>query len=129
MALSVAPSAHPEHCWSVFTNRTVAVGLAVLLAASTVLLGCGGRRDARIVDAVLEGERTLVLNIDACNADENRVATTEDWETVRVSVTTDDAPGGDDCADGVRVELAAPLGDRELIDETTGEPVEVRQTP
>jgi hypothetical protein len=50
-------------------------------------------------------------------------------EAVRVSVTTDDAPGGDDCADGVRVELAEPLGERELIDQTTGEAVEVRQTP
>jgi hypothetical protein len=114
---------------SVIANRTVAVGVAVLLAAILVLLACGGRRDAKIVDAVLEGERTLVLGIDACNADENRVSTTEDPETVRVSVTTDDAPGGDDCADGVTVELAAPLGDRELIDETTGEPVAVRQTP
>jgi hypothetical protein len=119
----------PSIVGSVIANRTVAVGVAVLLAASLVLLACGGRRDATIVDAVLEGERTLVLGIDACNADENRVSTIEDPETVRVSVTTDDAPGGDDCADGVRVELAAPLGGRELIDETTGEPVEVRQTP
>ena len=44
-------------------------------------------------------------------------------------MTTDDAPGGDDCADAVRFELADPLGDRELIDESTGEAVEVRKTP
>jgi hypothetical protein len=114
---------------SVISNRTVPVGLAVLLVASLVLLGCGGRRDARIVDAVLEGDRTLVLSIDACNADDNRTETTEEDDAVTIAVTTDDPPGGDDCADGVTVELAGPLGNRALIDESTGEPVEVRPAP
>lgn len=100
----------PSTVGSVIANRTVAAGVAVLLAASLVLLACGGRRAAKIVDAVLEGGRTLWPAIDACKADENRVSTTEDPETVRVSVTTDDAPEGDDCADLVTVELAATAG-------------------
>jgi uncharacterized lipoprotein NlpE involved in copper resistance len=109
----------------VSVSRTIAAGLAV----SLVLLGCSTRRDARIVDAVLEGDRTLVLNIDACNADDNRTETTENGDTVTIAVTTDDPPGGDDCADGVTVELADPLGDRALIDASTGEQVEVRTEP
>lgn len=119
----------PSNVGSVISNRTVAVGLAVLLVASLVLLGCGGRRDARIVDAVLEGDRTLVLSIDACNADDNRTETTEEDDAVTIAVNTDDPPGGDDCADGVTVELADPLGNRALIDESTSEPVEVRPAP
>ena len=46
-----------------------------------------------------------------------------------MSVSTDDPPGGDDCGDLVIVELADPLGDRLLVDEKTGEPVEVRPDP
>lgn len=102
----------PSIVGSVIVNRAVAVavavGVALLLAASLALLAFGGRRDATIVEAVLDGQRTLVLGIDACNADENRISTTEDPGTVRVSATTDDAPGGDACADVVTVELAAP---------------------
>lgn len=93
------------------------------------MLGCSGRRDAEIVDAELRGDWTLVLQIDACNADENRVSATEEQELVTISVSTDDPPGGDDCGDLVIVELADPLGDRLLVDEKTGEPVEVRPEP
>lgn len=106
-------------------SRRSAVRFAAVSAAGTVVLGCSGRRDAEIVEAELRGDRTLVLQIDACNADENQVSATEEQELVTISVSTDDPPGGDDCGDLVIVELADPLGDRLLVDEKTGEPVEV----
>ena len=110
-------------------SRRSAVRCTAVVAAGTVVLGCSGRRDAEIVDAELRGDWTLVLQIDACNADENRVSATEEQELVTISVSTDDPPGGDDCGDLVIVELADPLGDRLLVDEKTGEPVEVRPEP
>jgi hypothetical protein len=104
-------------------SRRPVVRFTAAVAAGTVLVGCGGRRDAQVVDAELLGDRTLVLQIDACNADENRVSITEEQDLVTISVSTDDPPGGDDCGDLVTVELADPLGDRILVDEKTGEPV------
>lgn len=100
-----------------------------MVAAGTVVLGCGARRDAEIFGAELRGDRTLLLRIDACNADENRVSATEEQDLVMISVSTDDPPGGDDCGDAVIVELVDPLGDRLLVDGKTGEPVEVRPEP
>lgn len=102
---------------------------AAVVAAGTVVFGCSGRRDAEIPFAELRGDRTLVLHIDACNADDNRVSAAEEQDLVTVSVSTDDPPGGDDCGDLVIVELVDPLGDRLLVDEKTGEPVEVRPEP
>jgi hypothetical protein len=91
--------------------------------------GCGSeRRDAAIIDAILEGERTLVLTISACNAEENRASVREEPDAVTVSVTTDDPPGGDDCADGVTVHLSDPLGDRPVVDGATDQPVDVRRS-
>lgn len=110
-------------------SRRSAVRFTAVLATGTVGLGCSGRRDAEIVNAELRGDRMLVLQIDACNADENQVSATEEQELVTISVSTDDPPGGDDCGDLVIVELADPLGDRPLVDEKTGEPVEVRPEP
>jgi hypothetical protein len=113
-----------------FQSATAVRLLAVVVAAGVATIGCSEeRRGAAIVDATLEGDRTLVLVISACNADENRAAVREEPDSVTVSVTTDDPVGGDDCADGVTVHLSGPLSDRELIDGATGEPVDVRRTP
>jgi hypothetical protein len=67
---------------------------------------------------------TLMLSISACNG-ENSVEVVEGDRTVAVTVTTDDAADGDACADGVNVVLTRPLADRQVIDGSTGEPVEV----
>ena len=49
----------------------------------------------------------------------------EGTEAVEVTVLVE-GDSIDDCLDaGLNIELAAPLGERELIDGTTGEPVEV----
>ena len=101
--------------------------MAVLVSA-VVTTGCIGPRDAKIYQATLQGDRTLVLSIDACNGS-NTAETTERSDQVRVKVRTDEARGGDDCSDVVTIQLKEPLGDRPLIDGSTGREVEVLLAP
>lgn len=49
----------------------------------------------------------------------------ETTAAVTVTVVTDDPPGVPACADGVRVDLDAPLGARDRIDGSTGDLVQV----
>jgi hypothetical protein len=69
-----------------------------------------------------------VLELDACNGS-NEAKTTEQPDQVRVDVRTDDAPGGDDCSDVLTIQLKEPLGDRPVIDGSTGRSVEVLSAP
>ena len=46
---------------------------------------------------------------------------------MRVTVTVDRCGNGDDCADGVRVDLSAPLGSREVYDVVAGRAVQLRR--
>lgn len=59
---------------------------------------------------------------------DNRAMVIEQSDIVRIRVETSD-PGGDDCADGVVVELESPMGDRFLIDDTTGQKVYFARVP
>ena len=95
------------------------VCLACLLAA------CAGegRRDAEVLEAQLVSEANLRIQIDACNADDNRSDVEESATQVVVKVTTDDPEGGPECGDVLSIELSEPLGDRIVIDGTTGEEV------
>lgn len=68
----------------------------------------------------------LELNVAACN--ENPTAeVVESGTEVRVQVTSGRWYGrnADDCADGVTVTLNAPLGRRTVVDQSTGQTVEV----
>lgn len=63
----------------------------------------------------------LDLTVNACNADEDVVVTESDAEVrLRVIAAQETL---DDCADGVTVRLARPLGTRAVIDDTTGKAV------
>jgi hypothetical protein len=98
----------------------VAVTLAV------VALACSDHeRETSVFAAQLLGDRTLELSLGACNAEKNEATVTEDESSVTVRVVSTNPSEGEDCADGVTVELDEPLGDRELIDATTGAHVEV----
>ncbi len=65
-----------------------------------------------------EDGRTLELGVGSCNA-QHTVEVQESADEVRVTVT---ASGGDgnDCMDGVTVVLRDTLGDRTLVDGSTG---------
>lgn len=112
------------------------IKLVLIVLCGAALTGCGDesgddpaesseRRPAEIIDARLEGESTVILSIEACNAETNRATVTETEREVVVSVTTDDLVLDDMCADGLVVDLEEPLGDRQLVDGTTGEAVSV----
>ena len=99
------------------------VGSAVLALLAS---GCGGGNDPTpVFGAQLErDEVTLHLQLASCNTTEQTAEVVETDAEVRVTVHT---KGGtsDDCADGMQVELADPLGDRPLIDDPTDDEIEV----
>ncbi len=68
----------------------------------------------------------LELNVDSCNENPTAEVVESDTE-VRVQVTSGRWFGrnADDCADGVTVTLNAPLGTRTVVDQSTGQVVEV----
>ena len=104
----------------------------VLIAVALLMMACAdsnGDRDAQIIRAGLTDDRTLSLNLDACNATSNRAEVDEGSDMVTVRVTTDDPPGGDDCSDGVTVSLDGPMAGRRLRDGSTGEYVQVMDVP
>ena len=72
-------------------------------------------------------ELSLDLSIGACNGD-NRATVVEESTSVRIRVRTSD-PGGDDCADGITVELESSMGDRILIHDTTRRKVRYTRQP
>src|SRR4051812_918435 len=92
------------------------------VAAAVVLVACssGGRRGPQAIVGGSVDDAVLHLWIDTCNGDpETEVVETADNVTVTV-VSTGRNPG-DACQDPVTVTLAAPLGERPLIDGSTGD--------
>jgi hypothetical protein len=68
----------------------------------------------------------LELNVASCNETPTAEVVESDTE-VRVQVTSGHWLGrnGGDCADGVVVTLEAPLGARTVVDQSTGQTVQV----
>lgn len=82
-------------------------------------------RAVEIHGAQLLPDGRLVANLNVCNAGENAVQVSESDGEVLVTARTDGPVVGDDCSDGIGVPLSSRLGDRELVDGTTGEPITV----
>ncbi len=120
------------------TRWTLAKGpemriLALLVAVIAVMGGgCGDADEVgaageeyEIVNAFLREPDVVSVQVGSCNAVQRETVIEEDAEAVEVTVLVE-GDSIDDCLDaGLNIELAAPLGERELIDGTTGEPVEV----
>lgn len=73
----------------------------------------------------------LQLVVASCNGEPEVTALEQTDTEVRIEVTsTTPAPGwpGEDCLDGLELTLDAPLGDRALVDLSTGDTVGVRST-
>jgi hypothetical protein len=102
--------------------RGAVVGLVVVVGVAACS-GGGGEREVGIAAARVDGERTLAVNLNVCNAPHNEATVDETAEAVTITVVTDGPRGGDDCSDGITVALDAPLGDRAVIDGSTGGPV------
>jgi len=79
-------------------------------------------------EAYASAGATVDLIVGSCNGDPEVTALEQTADEVRVEVTsTVPAPGwaGDGCLDSLTVALDAPLGDRVLVDMTSGDVVEV----
>lgn len=84
----------------------------------------GRTRPAAITEAlVLGGGRTLRLGVATCQAQAEVTQLVESADAVTVQVSVTGGSSERDCLDSVEVPLADPLGDRDLLDATTGEPV------
>ena len=94
--------------------------------------GCGAADEVgaageeyEIINAVLREPDVLSVQVGSCNAVHRETVIEEYTEAVEVTVLVE-GDSIDDCLDaGPNIELTALLGERELIDGTTGEPVEV----
>ena len=87
--------------------------------------GCGGGvRDAPVTALQFIGTdgRVLTVGIDSCNAEPTLVIGEQSDARVVLAATAERNAGGD-CADGGVVTLDEPLGDRALLDATTGAPL------
>jgi|GEM_PF-1014756 len=97
---------------------------ATVLGAVSVMASCGGAGEAAIRAAYIGADGiTLEVGVDTCNAD----LTTDVVETgaqVEVTVMVENNTTAD-CADSIRITLDAPLGDRTLVDGSSGETVDV----
>lgn len=101
---------------------------AILVAAAAFVMhrGLSWRDEFPIREAWLDRAGTLSLVVDTCLEIPQVTALDETDAEVRVTVESTrriGGPGTGDCRDAVEVTLQASLGDRTLIDTTTGEPV------
>lgn len=115
------------------------VGVMVLAAAGA-LAGCQAStppvptpptvpevRPLRIVEeAHPDGPDAYLLVVQSCGADPAVSNIVESAEEVRVEVvaTTEPHPNNE-CLDGVRLELDTPLGERQIVDMTSGDTIPV----
>jgi hypothetical protein len=97
---------------------------AVLLSGAS---GCGGRDRSFFAAYGKAGSTKLELNVDSCN-ENPRAHVVESATEVHVRVISDRRLGrnGGDCADSVTVTLSEPLGTRLVVDESTGDVVEIQ---
>lgn len=86
------------------------------------------RGPVEIWEAYTTGGTGLQLTVGSCNGEPEVTVLEQTDSEVRVEITsTTPAPGwpGEDCLDGLELTLDAPLGDRALVDVTTGDIVAV----
>jgi hypothetical protein len=107
-------------------GRLIAVrqrGALLILLLTLVAAGCG--RETSIYEGRISSDgRVVLLIVGACNAD-LEVEVDERADAVGVRVRVSNAWEGD-CAGSVHFGLSEPLGDRVLIDASTGNTIPVR---
>lgn len=99
--------------------------LGVFAALALVLGGCSFTTHPSVLDVAGDPASTeLIMSVESCNQDP-KVTAEETLTEVRLRVTAD-ADNDDDCLDSASVSLEAPLGDRAVIDDASGNRLPVR---
>ena len=121
-----------------FSGRVGPIIVAVVVTAVVVFVACfmvwhnlgGGawRGGVSVMRAQLLSPNELSLGVGSCNGNPEVSLLRETDVDVQVKVIAFSTPfhGGEDCRDGVKVDLREPLGDRVVIDMHTGQVVSVR---
>ena len=110
--------------------------ISALLVATIAIVGvgcgdadegdaAGEEEEYEISNAVLREPDVVSVQVGSSNAVQREIVTEEDTEAVEVTVLVEGDSINDCLEVGLHIELVAPLGDRKLIDGTTGESVEV----
>ncbi len=108
-------------------GRAAAVGLLAL----TLTAGCAdsghetNRGPTELAEARLSAPAILEVGVMSCNGDPEITELTEEAHRVGVEVTSTVTDPGDSCMDLVEVVLQDPLGERDLVDVTSGRTLEV----
>ena len=120
------------------SGRVGPIIIAVVVTAVVVFVACfmiwdnlgGGawRGGVSVMSAELRSPSKLALGVGSCNGNPEVSLLRETDVDVQVKVIAFSTPfhGGEDCRDGVKVDLREPLGDRVVIDMHTGQVVSVR---
>ncbi len=86
----------------------------------------GGVYGASVDDTGLR----LSVEVPSCNGDPVIAEFRQEPDAVRIQIVTTEQLGeGDACADSITLTLDAPLGDRQVIDLTSGDVLEVAVRP
>lgn len=111
----------------ILTGVIIAAVLAGVFALVTNR-GYSWRGEVAISFAELAEPSELWLGVGTCGANPEIDTLKESDEAVEISIVsthTFGGPGNADCMDIIQVELAAPLGDRPVIDRSSGKEVTV----
>ncbi|MEM9135267.1 MAG: hypothetical protein AAF962_26310 [Actinomycetota bacterium] len=103
---------------------------ALPILATVAFAGCGtdgGRQRVSVLEAQpKDGGQTISIWVGSCEGEPTAVVT---GNTERIIIDVEAfVPTGDsntECADGLVIQLAEPLGDRQVIDGRTGDEVRV----
>ena len=118
--------------------RLPALAGALTLAACLAAAGCTsgdtptsrrGPVSLENMEAVVSGPRSINVSVPSCDGDPEVEEIVEEGDVVRLKIVTTVTNPGDGCLDSLEVELGEVLGDRDLVDMTSGAEVQVRSQP
>ena len=105
------------------TLRLVCLFLAVAIAGCTT----GPQRGpVEIRGAIQVDPQTLSLDLPSCHGDPEITVQDETDTEIRIEVVSTVHTNGDACADVIEATLEQPLGDREVIDSTSGDSLQIQ---
>lgn len=99
---------------------------ALVAVGAVVVAGCSTPPNGSPIQGYGQPRaRVIVVGVEGCDGTAELAEVHETPTTVEVRVTGGGGvPGGDACAESLEVELDEPLGDRQVVDLSTGALVE-----